>query len=536
MSLAFTKDMPETRPERGLPVTAPPPGVFAGAVATAPPATRPIDLPPPDRVAALLGRLRLGAAGFVALERAWPEPRYALRAFGLQEWEAGRLAGAAEAFAAALSLAPADVALWRDLAFALQALGRHGEALTAIRRALGLAPGEAGSWLMCAGLLNQADDHAGAEAAYREALARDAGLADAHHGLGLLLLGRRRYRDAAASLAHVLVLAPGRATAALCLGQALYLDGDFAAAAAAFARAGAPEGWPGAARRNAARARAFDTIVKAGIDEALDRHAAEVWDGAEDADSLLSAAFSVFSAYGREAAAVAVGRFRLARQPDDPVQTYLLDALLGRPLTAAPVSYLERHFDAFAPTFDEKLVTLLLYRVPQQLAALAARHRSRCPEVLDLGCGTGLGAAPLSPLAGRLTGVDVAEGMLAEATRRGLYAELVKAEAVAFLAAAPRRYDLVFAADLLIYLGDLAPFFAAAAAALAPGGLLCFSIETTVGRDYVLLPSGRFAHAPDHVLALAAPAFAVLDDVPQDLRLEGQAPARGRLLVLERRG
>ena len=216
------------------------------------------------------------------------------------------------------------------------------------------------------------------------------------------------------------------------------------------------------------------------------------------------------------------------------MQSYLLDAVSGRAHAAAPISYLEHHFDAFAPTFDEKLVELLQYRVPQQLAALAARHRHLCRDIVDLGCGTGLAAAPLSGFAGRLTGVDIAGGMLAQAAKRGLYAELVKAEALAFLTDGPARFDLVFAADMLVYFGDLGPLFAAAAGALHPGGLFCISVETGAER-IALLPSGRFAHAPDYVLGLAAPDFTVLDDVGQDLRLEGRGPVSGRLMVFERR-
>ena len=538
MSLAFTRQQPESRAASAArpPARAcPPPGVFADAMAAVSPATRPIDLPLAGKVEAFRAGLCRSSPEFAALDAVYPESHLALRRFGLAEWERGRVAEAVEAFVAALSLVPGNAALWRDLAFAFQATDRPGEALTAIRRALGLAPGEAGSWLMCANLLNQQGDQAGAEAAFGEAIARDAALADAHLALGLLLFGQRRYAEAALRLRATLALVPDHAMAALCLGQSLYVGGEFAAAAEAFARAARLTVLPDPARCNFARAQAFTVLLEGRIDQALADHAALAGPAGEDEDSLLYAAFSMLSAYGHANAAIAVGRYRLARQPDDPVQAYLLDAICGRPLTAAPISYLERHFDAFATTFDEKLVTILHYRVPQQLAALAARHRHRCPEVLDLGCGTGLGAAPLSALAGQLTGIDIAEGMLVEAAKRGLYADLVKAEAVAFLAAAPGRFDLVFAADTLIYMGDLVPVFAAVAGALRPGGLFCFSIETSDGRDFALMPSGRFAHAPVYVLALAAADFVVLDDIAQDLRLEARAPARGRLVVLERR-
>ena len=500
------------------------------------PGTKPLDLPNLDKVDRLRDRLRQTSPDFAALERHYIEPSLALRRFGLLAWEAGRLQGAAEAFTAALSLSPGDARLWRDLAFVFQALGRLGEASTCTRRSVDIEPDDGASWLMLANLLHQQEDVDGAEQAFRRAIQCEHSLSDAHFALGLLLFGRRRHDEAALCFRTTLALVPAHPMAALCLGQVLYDTGDFAGSAEAFALAASAMSLPAPARRNFARARALTEMLSGRIAEALDEHRRAMGESAEDPASLLHVAFSLFSAGGQVAAAIAVGRFRLALEPDDPVQAYLLDALCGQPHDAAPIGYVERHFDAFAPSFDEKLVTVLRYRVPQQLAALAARHRHRFGDIVDLGCGTGLAAAPLSVFAGRLTGVDIADRMLAEAARRALYADLVKAEAVAFLAAAPGAFDLVFAADLLIYLGTLAPLVAAAAGALRPGGLFCLSIETGDQAPFVLLPSGRFAHARSYVLALAAPAFDVLDDVDQDLRLEGQAAVRGRLMVFERRG
>ncbi len=484
-------------------------------------------------VDALRDRLRRHSPDFAAVEQLHPDPSHALRRYGLMVWEAGRLADAAEAFTAALSLSPGDAALWRDAAFVFQSLGRPGEALTCIRRAVDLQPGEAPSWLMLANLLNQQSLQHEAEAAFRAALLRDAALADAHLGLGLLLFERRDLEDAAHHLGTSVALDPTHALAAVCLGQVLYTLGDYPGSIEAFARAACLGPLPDLARRNVVRAHAFAAILAGRLDEAVAAHPGLAGQNGEDLASVLAVAFGLFSASGQREAAIAVGRYRLAMSPDDPVQTYLLDALCGRAHSAAPVSYLEHHFDAFAPLFDAKLVDVLHYRVPEQLAALAARHRHQCPDILDLGCGTGLAAAPLSSFAGCLTGVDVAGGMLAEAAKRGLYADLIKAEAIAFLQSGSARFDLVFAADMLVYLGDLAPLFAGAAQALRPGGLFCISIET--GADPItLLPSGRFAHGPDYVRALAASDFKLREDIAHDLRLEGRVAVRGRLMVLER--
>jgi predicted TPR repeat methyltransferase len=58
--------------------------------------------------------------------------------------------------------------------------------------------------------------------------------------------------------------------------------------------------------------------------------------------------------------------------------------------------------------------------------------------------------------------------MLAKAAERQAYAELVQADAVAFLGEHAGAFDLIFSADVLIYFGDLAELLAAATAPCGP--------------------------------------------------------------------
>ena len=91
------------------------------------------------------------------------------------------------------------------------------------------------------------------------------------------------------------------------------------------------------------------------------------------------------------------------------------------------------------------------------------------------------------------------------------------------------------AADVLNYLGDLAPALNAMAAALRPGGHAAFSLETGEGAPYALGEGMRYRHDPAHVLALAAAtrlAPAARGEVV--LREERGAPVAGTLLVLRR--
>jgi len=187
-----------------------------------------------------------------------------------------------------------------------------------------------------------------------------------------------------------------------------------------------------------------------------------------------------------------------------------------------------------AATFDAHLVGSLDYRGPEVLYALAGRCGAHPgSSVLDLGCGTGLMGAALNDLAGRMVGIDLSPRMIERARERGIYDDLVAGDAAAVLGAAAGRFDLIAAADMLIYLGDLRPMLAAARRVAADGALLVFSLEcppgnATPGPGYVLQPSGRFAHSLGYATdAAAAEGWRVVADERFDLYLAHGATPDG---------
>ena len=125
--------------------------------------------------------------------------------------------------------------------------------------------------------------------------------------------------------------------------------------------------------------------------------------------------------------------------------------------------------------------------------------------------------------------------MLAKAAKRRAYDELVEADMIAFLEQTGENFDLVFAADVLIYLGALDAFLAAAARVMPPGALLAFNVETTDAAPYALLPSGRFAHELSALRDAAAAWFAPSAEQATVLRSEASTPVEGALILLERR-
>jgi predicted TPR repeat methyltransferase len=77
--------------------------------------------------------------------------------------------------------------------------------------------------------------------------------------------------------------------------------------------------------------------------------------------------------------------------------------------------------------------------------------------------------------------------MVAEARPEGLYADLAVGDMLTFLERAPLiSFDLVIAADAVVYAGDLSALCAAAVRALAPGGRLAFTVERHAGADFAL--------------------------------------------------
>lgn len=233
--------------------------------------------------------------------------------------------------------------------------------------------------------------------------------------------------------------------------------------------------------------------------------------------------------------------------PNLAAQARFLLAALGEEAAPdrAPAAYVRELFDQYAPRFDEDLTGRLSYRTPEALAALlreAGVAAEGALRVLDLGCGTGLSGLALAPFARRLEGLDLSPRMLAEARRRPkLYAALHEADLLDFLPAHSGAFDLIAAADVLNYLGDLAPALAGIATALAPGGTAAFSVETKAATDAATAPFAlgeglRYRHDPDHVAALAAAAgFAPLARRDVVLREERGAPVAGTLFVLRRR-
>jgi len=224
----------------------------------------------------------------------------------------------------------------------------------------------------------------------------------------------------------------------------------------------------------------------------------------------------------------------LREDPDDPIARHMLAACSGRDVPSrASDAFVEQTFDNFAVSFDSRLAKLH-YRAPALVTAMLEQSgpaRSPSLDVLDAGCGTGLCGHLLAPYARRLVGVDLSDGMLAQARERNVYDELLKSELTSYLAACNGAFDVVVSADTLVYFGPLDEVVAAAERALRPGGRLIFTVEELDGRGYSLAPSGRYRHARGYVRDVLTGSGLRAEIAPAELRLEAGEPVAG-LVVL----
>lgn len=371
------------------------------------------------------------------------------------------------------------------------------------RKALAQRPGDGNALNLLGVIARQRGDVARALDLSAQAVATrpDSPVFLANHGAALAEAGR--LPEAIRALGASLARRADDATVLRNLGQALMAAGDPAGALVPLRRAvaqrpEAPEPWLALAH----------ALREAGQDGAVE------------------AARRVLALPGIAAPLAAQARFLLAALGEDAAPD------------RAPAAYVKELFDAYAPRFDADLEGRLGYRTPALLAALleqAGIAPDGARRVLDLGCGTGLSGVALKPFARRMTGLDLSPRMLAEARGRGLYDALEEADLLEWLPRHAARFDLVAAADVLNYLGDLGPALQGIAGALAPGGVAAFSVEAGAGAPFALGPGLRYRHDPAHVAALAqAAGFAEIARRDAVLREEKGVPVDGVLFVLRR--
>ncbi|MDP2356012.1 MAG: methyltransferase domain-containing protein [Beijerinckiaceae bacterium] len=214
----------------------------------------------------------------------------------------------------------------------------------------------------------------------------------------------------------------------------------------------------------------------------------------------------------------------------------------GRAPAAAPREYVRALFDEYAPRFDTHLREKLAYRGPELILAAIERAcglRGRefwFDRALDLGCGTGLMADELWKRVDSMNGCDLSPVMIEGALLSGKYSNLRVADVGDYLVSQGEdSSDLVVAADVFVYIGDLEPLFAQSARVIERGGLFAFSVQRAEGAEWSVGADLRYAHSRAYLGRLASKhgfEVAVLDDA--STRKDAGVDVPGLVAVLAR--
>ena len=448
------------------------------------------------------GRLAEAEAVYRSVLSVEPKHAFANYNLGLIALSVGRADVAVDLIRTAVA-GRSDIAGFHNtLGEALRLAGQPAEAIAAYDRAIARAPSEPIPHNNRGLALESLARSPEAEAAFRQALALNPRYTDAWANLGATLTGGGRHDEAVKALQTAVETAPSNVEARLALGRTLIGAGRPAEAAEAADGARAFQAQPG-----------FPVI----------RYAMLYIDS------------------GRPEAAAEVLRAALDRDPEDFSGARMMLAAIagGQALpTRASDAHMNAHYAARALVWDK----VPGYRGAQLVADALKPGLQPQSDILDAGCGTGLVGGLLAGC-GRLTGVDLSAAMIAQASAKGIYAELHQGDLIAFLQARPSAFDAIACAATLIHFGDLEAPFKAAAAALKPGGafaMTLFPLDAdpdgfAVNPNLALAQHGIFAHGRRYIAEAAErcgfQATVIRDEEHE--RNEGQA-TMGLLIVLKK--
>ncbi len=228
-------------------------------------------------------------------------------------------------------------------------------------------------------------------------------------------------------------------------------------------------------------------------------------------------------------------------QPDNSIAQHMLAALNVTPATnAPPQEYVESLFDQYAGYYNKHVTSSLQYKVPQLLRnAMSKFITPTTPQkaILDLGCGTGLCGIYFRDLAVFLVGIDLSMSMLAQAKTLNGYDALCCGNILETIPGLNQQiFELIIAADVLVYIGDLDLIFKMMHSALQNNGQLAFTIEEqNINSSFTLQTTGRYAHSKQYIESLAGKyGFSIETDDSIVPRLQNEMPIAGRLYILRK--
>lgn len=380
----------------------------------------------------------------------------------------------------------------------------------------------------------EAGDWQRAEQHFEKALALAPGRISVIQNLGITRVRLQSYADAEPLLRVALAAEPEQLGAWLALAEAQLALDHFEAAVGSYERCIALGDTSAALRAQQAQC-----LARLGrLPEAVQAYQQALQQDAKHTGALTELG-SLYREAGQYEQAAGCFQRALDHGADAGTVGYFLAAVTKQAAVVAPPrQYVQQLFDQYAEAFDEHLVGQLGYQGHQLLVdRLPPETGARFSRALDLGCGTGLCGGHVRPRVDHLVGVDLAPAMIDKARQRAVYDALHVGDIHDFLATPQAPYDLVLAADVFIYVGELESVFGLLADRMQPGSWLAFTVESAApDQTVVLLPSLRYAHAPAYLQDLAErhgfDTVAVCDEI---IRFDQQQPVSGQFVYLQRR-
>jgi predicted TPR repeat methyltransferase len=418
---------------------------------------------------------------------------------GVSDFEAGRFEDAEAKFRSSLALVPGRVSTLTNLAAVRIKLSRPAEALSVLEQAFAAEPDNLDARCHQGVALGEVGRHEEALVCFDKVLKVDSQRAAAWYYRGISLNVLQRHDAALAAFDQFLGIQPDHGEAWFRHGQTLQ----------------------GVDRHEQALA-SYEKAL------AIDSSLALAWSNRgsilKDLKRLDEAAISFKKA--------------ITHGGDAELNGYFLASVSGQKAPAtAPPQYVQGLFDDYAESFDEHLINVLHYQahtvLTENLKSVGSR---RFRHALDLGCGTGLCGPLVKPIAGHVDGLDLSPKMIEQARALAVYERLVQADIAEYLRTTDHRYDLVLAADVFIYVGDLESVFSGVRGVMEQGGVFCFSAELPEGsNDFELKTSLRYGQSERYIRDLANRyGFAIIRILHHPIREDQQQPVDGLYVYLSR--
>lgn len=431
-----------------------------------------------------LARMKKDLSELKALAKRFPHDALSLYFLADEHYRAGEYDLAAEYATQASANAPTDAEIKILSGLICLAQENTAEARICFQKALALDPRSVPALVNLANLETAAGEYETAEKHYKRALELSPQNLDSHINYADMLYRQKRLPEALEEYRTAVVIDPGIPEISNNLGVILKDIGEYEEALGLFF--------------NAFNQRPETGEFSVNIAETL---------------TLL---------HGQKPeTAVKIAQNWHRQAPDNAFAVHICAALQGKLENENNQIYVEKLFDNFADNY-ELVLQKLDYGVVRSLRNFTGPVEG---TLVDLGCGTGLAGLAYQAAGTRLVGVDISEKMLAQARKKGIYKELIKADIVSWLLQKPQA-DAFVAADVFNYIGRLESVIDAAAPVK-----LAFSTEDDHSVDTCrLTPSGRFAHNPEYVEKLLQKAgYHRIERQSSVLRTENGQPVKGTL-------